>query len=99
MQRPVSEVLASQDKMLRRRGNLDAVSRVAMEKAFRDHGFVVDAWLKTRPDISVHWQLYGDLIQSPNAACEGVRELLGLEFDLDWMTAEVDPALYRNRHR
>ena len=37
MKRPIPEVLASQDEMLRRRGSSDAVSHEAMTKAFVDH--------------------------------------------------------------
>jgi len=37
MKRPLPEVLASQDEMLRRRGNADTVSHEAMSKAFREH--------------------------------------------------------------
>jgi hypothetical protein len=97
MKRPFTEVLASQDEMLRRRGTSDSVSHQAMEKAFRDHLLSVDTWLKSRPDISIRRQLYGDLIQAPRAACEGVKKFLGLDLNVEAMTAEVDPSLYRNR--
>lgn len=97
MKRALPEVLASQDEMLRRRGNSDAVSHEAMSKAFRDHLAVLDEWFRKRPDVAVRRQLYGDLIDAPRAACEGIAKFLGLELNLEAMAASVDPSLYRNR--
>src|SRR5947209_9196161 len=37
MERPMPEVLASQDEMLRRRGKTDEVSHDVMRKVFQDH--------------------------------------------------------------
>ncbi len=97
MKRPLPEVLASQDEMLRRRGNSDAVGHDAMAKAFNDHLLVLEAWLKKRPDVSVRLQPYGELIQAPRAACEGIKQFLGLDLNIERMVGEVDPSLYRNR--
>jgi hypothetical protein len=97
MSRPLTEVLASQGEMLRRRGNPDEISHDAMAQAFRDHLLAVDRWLKSRSDIAVHRQPYRELINQPSAACERIQEFLGLTLDLKAMMAEVDPALYRNR--
>ncbi|MGA7908976.1 MAG: hypothetical protein WCA16_16320 [Candidatus Sulfotelmatobacter sp.] len=98
MQRPLAEVLVSQGEMLRRRGSSsDALGREAMAKAFRDHLLKVDAWLKSRRDISIRRQLYSDLLQTPRIACEGIREFLGLDLNVGSMAGEVDPSLYRNR--
>src|ERR1700758_4513342 len=43
MQRPLPEVMASQDEMLRRRGSTDSVPHDVMTKAFQDHLKKVDA--------------------------------------------------------
>lgn len=97
MERPLPEVLASQDKMLRRLGNFDAVDDEVMAKAFRDHMALVYGWLKKRADISVRRQDYGELVATPDAAAEAIRNFLGLDLNITAMAAEVDPKLYRNR--
>jgi len=97
MKRPLSEVLASQDEMLKRRGNSDAVGHGAMAKAFNDHLLLLDGWLKKRPDVAVRLQPYGELIQAPSVASESIQQFLGLDLNIEGMVAEVDPALYRNR--
>src|SRR5437868_4046160 len=48
MQRPLLEVLASQDEMLRRRGKVDNVDHNVMANAFQEHLAKVSAWLKRR---------------------------------------------------
>src|ERR1700722_10634888 len=45
MERPLPEVLASQDEMLKRRGSIQAVDAALLTSAFRDHLRGVAAWL------------------------------------------------------
>ena len=46
MQRPLSEVLKSQDEMLRRRGNAESIGNTsAIEEAFQRHLIEVNQWL------------------------------------------------------
>jgi hypothetical protein len=97
MERPLSEVLASQDEMLRRRGKSDGLSHDIMAKAFLDHLVEFEAWLKTRPDILVYRQPYRNIVDDPLGAAGAVTRFLGVDLNIDAMVGEVDPALYRNR--
>lgn len=97
MERPLPEVLASQDEMLRRRGTADAADHSAMTTAFRDHLQEVRAWLEERDDIPVCRVGYRKLISEPAVNARAVRNFLGLDLEVEAMVGEVDPALYRNR--
>src|SRR3981081_1535412 len=53
MQRPLPEVLKSQDEMLRRRGNADSnADTSAIEEAFQRHLIEVNKWLASRADVN-----------------------------------------------
>lgn len=97
MERPLPEVLASQDEMLRRRGKSDAISHDIMTKAFLDHLAEFEAWLKKRPDIFMYRQGYRKTVDDPLGTAGAVAKFLGLDLNIQAMAGEVDPALYRNR--
>lgn len=97
MQRGFTELLASQDLMLRRRRQLDDIAPEVMTKAFTDHLALVDKWLRGRPDIAVHKQNYRGIIESPRIVAKEIQEFLEIDLDTEAMIAEVDPLLYRNR--
>lgn len=97
MERPLPEVLASQDEMLKRRGTTDAVDHAMMTSAFKDHLRAVSAWLDHRDDIPLHRVGYRKLIGDPAGNADAIRDFLGLELNLEAMALQVDPALYRNK--
>jgi len=97
MERPLGEVLASQDEMLRRRGKSDALSHDIMAKAFTDHLAEVEAWLKRRADVAVLRQPYRQILDDSVGNCHAIKDFLGLDLNVEAMAGEVDPALYRNR--
>jgi hypothetical protein len=97
MERPLPEVLASQDEMLKRRGINKLADHSALSGAFRDHMKDVAQWLENREDIPVCRVGYRKLVQTPREAASNVREFLGLNLDIEAMAAQVDPGLYRNR--
>lgn len=97
MQRALPEVLNSQDEMLKRRGSSDAVPHDVMAPAFEGHLRKVEAWLKTRPDISILRMPYRRVMDDPRASAEEIRNFLGLDLNVENMARQVDPTLYRNR--
>jgi hypothetical protein len=97
MERPLPEVLASQDEMLKRRGTTQAVDHAMMTSAFRDHLKDVVNFLERRNDIEVCRMGYRKVLSDPAACAVTIREFLGLELNLQAMTEQVDPSLYRNR--
>jgi Sulfotransferase domain len=97
MERPLPEVLASQDEMLKRRGKTDSVSHDVLTKAFTNHLRDVGEALQKRPEIEVLRIGYRRLLQDPKKHAESIKEFLGLDLNTGAMAAQVDPALYRNR--
>ncbi|MGA3213289.1 MAG: hypothetical protein ABSD20_18450, partial [Terriglobales bacterium] len=101
MERPLPEILASQDEMLKRRGSHDTVDHKLLTSAFRDHMREVVAWLEQREDIAVCRMGYRRVLSDPIACAQSIRDFLGLDpsliLDAEAMALAVDPSLYRNR--
>ena len=97
MERPLPEVLASQDEMLKRRGSIQPVDSALLISAFRDHMKEVVGWLMEREDVPVCRVGYRKLISEPIVTAKAVRDFLELDLDVGAMSLQVDPSLYRNR--
>jgi len=97
MERPLPEVLASQDEMLRRRGTTDTVSHDVMTKAFQDHLNKVNAWLRDKPNVSVLRVQYHDLLRDALDSAKAVQKFLGSALNVAAMAQQVDSSLYRQR--
>jgi hypothetical protein len=95
MERPLPEVLASQQEMLKRRGTSDSVSDDSMTAWFTNHLKEVHARITKRmPVCSVP---YPKLMSDPLTVANAVRDFLELDLDVHAMVRQVDPSLYRNR--
>jgi hypothetical protein len=97
MERPLPEVLASQDEMLKRRGASASVDHAVLTHAFRDHMRQIVAWLEQREDIPICRMGYRKVLSDPSGSAKIVRDFLDLDLNVEAMTCEVDPSLYRNR--
>jgi hypothetical protein len=98
MQRPLPEVLKSQDEMLRRRGSTDAPTDTsAIEEAFQRHLIEVNQWLGGRQNMAVLRVHYHRVLREPRAVAEEVVKFLGTPLDVEGMVRQVDGSLYRNR--
>ena len=98
MQRPLPEVLASQDEMLRHRGTYkEGTDSAAMAGAFEKHLREVDAWLDGKSYVKTIRVAYHVVLREPEAVSREVREFLEIPLDLQAMAAQVDASLYRNR--
>ena len=97
MERPLPEVLASQDEMLRRRGSTEPVDHALLTNAFRDHMREIVAWLAEREDISICRMGYRKILNEPLCSAQALRYFLGIDLDVEAMVREVEPSLYRNR--
>jgi hypothetical protein len=97
MERPLAEVLASQDEMLKRRGSAEPVDHAQLTAAFRDHMQRIVAWLEHREDIPVCRVGYRKVLSEPLDSAQKVRDFLDLDLNVEAMAREVDASLYRNR--
>ena len=98
VRRKMEEVLASQRKMLVRRGESpNKVSDEKMAASFRQHLTAVEAWLATQPNIDVINVSYNEILQDPPGKARLVDQFLGNALDEKKMADAVDPILYRQR--
>jgi hypothetical protein len=97
MERPLPEVLASQDEMLKRRGSAESIDHATLTSAFRDHMRDVVAWLEHRDEIPICRIGYRKVLSDPSGSAQKVCDFLEVNLDVDAMAREVDFSLYRNR--
>ena len=98
MERKISEVLASQKKMMIRRGEpSDDVPDGLMTGIFQKHLDETYAWLPTQPNMRALYISYNDSLQDPAPTVDLVNRFLGGEMNTEKMMTVVDPSLYRQR--
>lgn len=98
MERKIAEVLASQKKMMRRRGEpTDDVPDDIMTGIFQKHLDETYAWLSNQPSMQVLYISYNDSLDEPEDCAEKVNSFLGGGMDIEKMMQVVDPSLYRQR--
>jgi hypothetical protein len=98
MQRPLAEVLASQDQMLRRRGTYkEGVNSAAISAAFEKHLREVYAWLEGKPYVRSLGVQYHEVLSKPKDIATQLAQFLEIALDVEGMTKQVDASLYRNR--
>ena len=98
MLRDMGEILASQNKMLKRRGTAgSATGDAAMRQHFEAHLKKVRAWLSAKKNFRVHFCEYRELLHAPVEQSRSVAEFLGSELNEHAMAQAIDPVLHRNR--
>jgi hypothetical protein len=97
MLRDLDEVVASQNKMLERRGEALRQDDDEVKRMFREHLERTGRWLRRQPNFEVLELRYPEVIRSPETSAERIREFLKLDLDVRRMAEAVDPELYRNR--
>jgi hypothetical protein len=104
MQRALKEVVASQNRMLRRLGRMPA--NVDGGSTLDDHALVgglaaeiaaARDWLRRRPDFQVLYVNYNQLLAAPQEHVARVNTFLGGQWNEAAMRQVVDPKLYRER--
>ena len=98
MERSIDEILASQRKMLIRRGeDTDKVSDEELARLFAKHVQQVKIWLHAQPNIALLLVNYNEMLKDPRSHAAEVNRFLDDRLDLEQMVAVIDPSLYRNR--
>ena len=98
MERKIEEVLASQKKMIKRRGETtNKVSDEVMKKLFEKHLKEVDEMLKFRANMKTIYVSYNKILEEPEPHLERINIFLGGELDTKKMVRVVDPQLHRQR--
>ena len=97
MRREMSEVLASQQKMLGRLGEDSGADDAVMAEHYENDLWRARYLLKKDPAfewIEVH---YSDVLAEPESQARRIAEFIGREEKVQKMAEVVDPNLYRNR--
>jgi hypothetical protein len=97
LNRSLAEVLASQRKMLARRGETSTTSEERMAELFEEHLFKVRRLLRDDARFETLDVAYADVIADPPTQARRIARFVGLASDPEAMAAAVDPSLYRNR--
>jgi hypothetical protein len=98
MQRPLPEVMKSQDEMLRRRGAYEPIPDTSpIEQAFQRHLVEVNKCLAGKPNVKVLRVHYHRVLREARTVAEEVAAFLGTPLDVSVMAQQVDGTLYRNR--
>jgi hypothetical protein len=97
MRRHLDEVIASQNKMLDRRGEKSIDEHERMSEAYRNHLAAVKILVRKRPNFELFEFRYDEAVKDPAAAARAVNAFLGGKLDERAMTAAIDAELYRNR--
>jgi hypothetical protein len=96
MSRNLREIVASQNKMLVRRGERndtpDERAVQLLDEQVRDARFFL-----RRPQFDVLELNYGEMLNSSRPEAQRIAEFLGQRLDIDKMAQVVDVQLYRNR--
>jgi hypothetical protein len=97
MRRDLNEVLASQAKMLERRGEPNEIDDAKMIELYESDLWKANYLLKNNPHFEPLQISYRDVLDGPEDQARRLNEFLGGGYDVEKMAAAVDPALYRNR--
>ena len=98
IRRNMSEILASQRKMLVNRGeDPDKMDDAQMAMLFEKHVQQVETWMKDQPNFDVLYVHYSDILSDPVTAAQAISTFLDGRVDAENMVEVVDPELYRNR--
>jgi hypothetical protein len=97
MNRSLDEVIASQNKMITRRGEKAGGSDQQIRQLYEQHLISIKAWIAKQPNFRLLEVSYNTTMQNPAEEAQRVKEFLGLPLDLAKMSQAVDEQLYRNR--
>jgi hypothetical protein len=98
MQRSLREVLKSQQEMLRCLSKGDSASALpGIQESFARHLTEVVPWLAQQANMIVAPIDYHRVLREPSAVAEDLAFFLNRPLDIEGMSRQVDPALYRTR--
>jgi hypothetical protein len=97
MEREIKEILASQQKMLRRRSEVPHTGDAEMEAQFRQHLAASKYWLARQPNMDVLYVDYNKLMANPDNYCQAIADFIALPVDVARMRSVPNEGLYRNR--
>ena len=98
MHRALPEIMASQRKMLVRRGeDPNKISDDQLITLFERHLSQVNTWINSQANIKRIDINYNQVLENPGPQIDQINRFLGNTLDVNRMLQVVDPNLYRQR--
>lgn len=98
IERELAEILASQKKMLARRGKShNPKDDEQLRKLYPKQLKKTKAWLAKQPNIEVLHVSYNEVLKNPAPETKRINQFLDNILDNEKMLAVIDPSLYRQR--
>ena len=97
MRRDFDEIIASQNKMLDRRGEENPIADDEAKEAYIRHLVDVRFMVRKRPNFEMIEVQFTQALEDPQTFVSDVNMFLGGKLDVEAMMSIVDPELYRNR--
>jgi hypothetical protein len=97
MQRPMREILASQDVMMRHRGTTKAGPDISVAAPFEKILRSANTWLDTKAYVKTLRVPYHDVLRDAETIAKKAIQFLGISLNVEAMSQQVDATLYRNR--
>lgn len=98
MRREIGEILASQKKMLERKGEKNIPADDEMGRLYEKHLREIVEWLGRQANMKVIYLQYGDVLDTPHESAKKIVRFLNAPLDLEKMAKAVDKTLYRNKN-
>lgn len=97
MRREMSEILASQAKMLENRSEENKVDDATLAGLFEKHIKQVEDWMNSQSNLQYIDVNYNTTLADPEPQVKRINQFLGGELDETAMLRVVDPQLYRQK--
>lgn len=97
MRRAMPEILASQRKMLERRGESDKSGDARMGELLEKHLGHIVPWVERQPNIQILFVEHREALEHPRRTAARVSAFVGGGLDEDAMAASVERGLHRQR--
>ncbi len=96
--RDLDEVLASQAKMMERKGKKDNLDPQIMKQAFKGHLKKVKQWLADQENIDFIEIDYNQTIKTPLETAKKINQFSKQNLAVEKMVSVVDSTLYRQKN-
>ena len=97
MERDIDEVLASQNKMLERRGEVNKINDQEMAALFRVELPKIKDWLAKQGNFEVRYIHYTNVLNNSDGTAHLMNQFLEYPLNTKEMVKIIDRSLYRNR--
>lgn len=98
MERNLEEIIESQTKMLKRKGeDPDDISKEELRETFKNYRKILKQQISSHPGMEVIYVNYNDIMSHPEPVVDSISAFFDGKLDTDGMLSVIDEELYRNR--